>query len=317
MQLATTLVHKGAMPIAIHAIRTFRRHFASTHRLEIHTDGSPDAADHDHLLAAAEGMNVSIITAGDRRPIVAGKLTAYPKTQELIERGAYFAKLELPMVATEPYFYFDSDIVWLRPVTNLIPTEHPNAFSTESWSWYYGVCHDSLWIREKTPRRVNSGFYHIGESFPYDRMEDMLERKMFDPSIPYNTDQEIMAYLFKDMSIYHPDDLKRTRVGTSYNLTEESCAALHFPGKMWLPHMNQIEALSGISVETETSIRYQDAIPLSHTELLRMRLYMKLANSPAVRAPINTYRRLRNRLKNQSTSASLPPPPCSSTHENS
>ncbi|MEO7098022.1 MAG: hypothetical protein ABI162_01580 [Luteolibacter sp.] len=296
MQLATTLVHKGAMPIAVHAIHTFRIHFAATHRLEIHTDGSPDAKDCEELLAAAGGMDVRIVIADDRAPIVAEKLRNYPKTRELLARGAYFTKLELPMVAEEPYFYFDSDIVWLRPADNLVPEGCPNAFSTESWSWYYGVCNDRLWIREKTPRRVNSGFYHIGEAFPYERMEDMLERKMFDPTIPYNTDQEIMAYLFRNMAIYHPEDLKRSRVGRHYNLAEEQCAALHFPGRMWLPHMDQIEALAGLPATARMGIRQQVATPLTHAELIRMRFYMKLATSRAVRFPVDTYRKIRNRL---------------------
>jgi hypothetical protein len=128
MQTATTLVHKGAMPIAIQAVRTFSRHFQGTHRLEIHMDGSTDAADHSDLLDAATGMAASIVAAEDRRPIVAGKLREFPRTRELLARGAYFTKLELPIVPEGPYFYFDSDIVWLRPATNLVPTGHPNAF---------------------------------------------------------------------------------------------------------------------------------------------------------------------------------------------
>jgi len=297
MLTATTLVHKGAMPIAVHAIGSFRRHFASTHRLEIHTDGTPDAKDCEDLLAAAAGMEVRIVTAADRAPIVADKLRNYPKTRELIARGAYFAKLELPIVATGPFFYFDSDIVWLRHVPNLVPPGGGNAFSTESWSWYYGVSNDHHWIREKTPRRVNSGFYHIGEAFPFERMESMMERKMFDPTIPYNTDQEIMAYLFHEMLVYHPDDLKRSRVGAHYDLAKEACAALHFPGKMWLPHMDQIEALRDPVDSTTVKVRYQDPVPLTRSELFRMRFNMKLATSPALRAPINAFRKLRKRLR--------------------
>ncbi len=297
METATTLVHKGAMPIAIHAIRTFSRHFAATHCLQIHTDSSTDAHDHESLEAAAAGMDVSIITSAARAPIVAEKLQNYPKTRELIARGAYFVKLELPIFAEGPFFYFDSDIVWLRHVPNLIPPQRKNAFSTESWSWYHGVSNDRLWLREKTPRRVNSGFYHVGVPFPFERMEDMLTRKMFDPEIPYNTDQEIMAYLFSDMDLYHPEDLKRSRVGTNYQLSTETCAALHFPGKMWLPHLAQIEALYDLPIRSEVKVRYQDPVPLSHAELLRMRMILKLANSPTVRAPINLYRKIRNRLK--------------------
>lgn len=293
METATTLVHKGAMPIAIHAIRTFARHFSSSHRLRIHTDGSPDERDHDILLEAASGMEAVIVTAADRAPQVADLLSRRPLTRALIDRGAYFVKLELPMVEPGPYFYFDSDIVWLRHAPDLKPASAKNAFSTESWSWYYGISNDARWIRARTPRRVNSGFYHIGEPFPFDRMEDMMEHRMFDPTIPYNTDQEIMAYLFHEMDIYHPEDLKRSRVGTIYRLEHETCAALHFPGRMWLPHMDQIEALGQAPETTPLRVRQQAPVPLDRIELLKMRLYMKLANSPAT----NAYRRIRNRMR--------------------
>jgi hypothetical protein len=296
-ELAATLVHKGAMPIAIHAIRTFRRHFSRSHRLEIHTDGSLDESDHEVLLKAAEGMAVGIVTSAERKSIVEASLANYPKTRELLARGAYFTKLEVAIVAKGPYFYFDSDIVWLRHATNLVPPHRPNAFSTESWSWYYGVSNDRYWIGAKTPQRVNSGFYHIGEPFPYERMEEMLARRMFDPTIPYNSDQEIMAYLFRDMELYHPEDLKRSRVGRIYDLSAETCAAFHFPGKMWLPHMDQIEALDSLVAPSEAHIRYQQPVPLSCSELVRMRLHMKLANSKLARVPIWLFRKVRSIAK--------------------
>ena len=295
-EYATTLVHRGAMPIAVHAIRTFSRHFGSSHRLEIHTDGSVGMADQATLLEAARGMEVKIVTPDDRRPLVTERLAGYPKTRELIGRGGYFTKLEMPMASTEPYFYFDSDIVWLRPVTNLIPCRRPNAFSTESWSWYNGVAHDDLWIEAKTPRRVNSGFYYLSEPFPFERMEEMLVRGMFDPTLPYNTDQEIMAYLFRDMEIYHPEDLKRSRVRKTYDLASDASAALHFPGQMWLGHLDQIESLETLAQRAAASIRYQDPVPLTQLELFRMRMSVKASNSPLLRNLINRLRALRGRL---------------------
>ena len=295
-EYATTLVHRGAMPIAVHAIRTFSRHFGSSHRLEIHTDGSVGMADQATLLEAARGMEVKIVTPDDRRPLVTERLAGYPKTRELIGRGGYFTKLEMPMASTEPYFYFDSDIVWLRPVTNLIPCRRPNAFSTESWSWYNGVAHDDLWIEAKTPRRVNSGFYYLSEPFPFERMEEMLVRGMFDPTLPYNTDQEIMAYLFRDMEIYHPEDLKRSRVRKTYDLASDASAALHFPGQMWLGHLDQIESMETLAPRAAASIRYQDPVPLTQLELFRMRMSVKASNSPLLRNLINRLRALRGRL---------------------
>jgi len=293
MQLATTLVHQGAMPIAVHAVSTFSRHFSATHRLDIHTDGSVDKFNQQILIRAAGNIEVRIVTPEDRKTSLTARLRHYPRTRELIARGAYFTKLELPIVADGPYFYFDSDIVWLRHVPSLTPTDHPNAFSTESWSWYYGINNDRHWIKEKTPRRVNSGFYYVGEPFPHDRMEDLLQRKMFDPDLPHNTDQEIMAYLFRDMAMYHPEDLKRSRVGIQYKFEEETCAALHFPGKMWISHMEKIKHLCESAEKTDAGIRFLEPVPLSHAELLRMRSYIALANSNLTQGPLSLYRWLR------------------------
>jgi len=290
---AVTLVHKAAMPIGIHAVRSFARHFAGRYRLDIHTDGSPDARDEKLLLQAADGMQARIVRPADRTPILDERLTNFPLIRGLADGVGYFAKLELPMAATEPYFYFDSDIVWLRPVSNLTPSAAPNAFSTESWSWYNGVAKDHLWIEAKTPRRVNSGFYFLGEPFPFERMEDMLAKGMFDPSIPYNTDQEIMAYLFRNMELYHPEDLKRSRVRVRYDLAADSSAALHFPGGMWRDHLNQLDALAELEGREAVNVRFDKPVPLSRAELLRMRLAVTVSDSPVLREPINQLRKLR------------------------
>lgn len=293
---ASTLVHKGAMAIGVHAVRTFAHYFSGTYRLDIHTDGSPDRGDEAELLRAATGMEARIVRPADRKVLLDERLAGFPLIRSLADGVGYFAKLELPMAATEPYFYFDSDIVWLRPVSNLQPPVAPNAFSTESWSWYNGVANDRLWIRAKTPRRVNSGFYYLGQPFPFQRMEDMLATGMFDPTIPYNTDQEIMAYLFRDMQLYHPDDLKRSRRNIRYDLANDGSAALHFPGGMWRSHMDQIEAIVPATASPASEVRFQDPVPLSKSELLRMRWRVRLSDSPWVGGAINRCRKLRSRL---------------------
>jgi len=297
METAITLVHKAAMPIGVHAVRSFARHFSGRYRLEIHTDGSPDSADEQELLHCAAGMEARIVRPAERRPLLDERLARFPGIRTLMSGIGYFAKLELPMVWEGPCFYFDSDIVWLRPVTNLVPPSQPNAFSTESWSWYNGVAKDRLWIEAKTPRRVNSGFYYQGEPLPFERMEDMLERGMFDPGLPYNTDQEIMAYLFKDMELYHPDDLKRSRVRVLYDLAAESAAALHFPGGMWREHLDQMDALESLPPRAAADIRHQPAVPLDKLELVRMRMSVKASNSPLFREGINRLRTLRGKLQ--------------------
>lgn len=296
MVQAVTLVHKSAMPIAVHAVASFVRHFADRYNLDIHTDGSPDAGDEAKLMQAAEGIEARIIRPHDRQPLLKERLTNYPKTRSLLDGVGYNAKLELPMAATDPYFYFDSDIVWLRPVSNLKPPTAPNVFSTESWSWYNGVANERLWIDAKTPRRVNSGFYYLGEPFPFDAMEDMLEKGMFDASKRYNTDQEIMAYLFRKMELYHPDDLKRTRVRTRYQLASEPAAALHFPGGMWRDHLDQMDSLANHAGRPAVDIRFDKPVPLSQAELLRMRLAVTISDSPLLGGPINRLRKLRAAL---------------------
>ena len=293
---AVTLVHKAAMNIGVHAVRSFARHFSDRYRLDIHTDGSPDLGDEAELMRAADGMQARIVRPADRKPLLDERLANFPLIRGLADGVGYFAKLELPMAATEPYFYFDSDIVWLRPVSNLTPSAAPNAFSAESWSWYNGVAKDHLWIEAKTPRRVNSGFYYLGESFPFERMEDMLAKGMFDPTIPYNTDQEIMAYLFRDMQLYHPEDLKRSRRGVHYDLKTDPSAAMHFPGGMWREHLEPIQRLGSIPLKSEANIRHQDPIPLTRFELFRMRLSVSLSDSPLLRDLINQIRKLRSKI---------------------
>lgn len=297
MLSAVTLVHKAAMPIGVHAVRSFARHFAGRYRLDIHTDGSPEALDEEELLQAAKGMEARIVRPADRKILLDERLANFPLIRSLADGVGYFAKLELPMAATEPYFYFDSDIVWLRPVSNLTPSNTPNAFSTESWSWYNGVAKDRLWIEAKTPRRVNSGFYYLGEPFPFERMEDMLAKGMFDPTLRYNTDQEIMAYLFRDMELYHPEDLKRSRRNIRYDLTSEPATALHFPGGMWLAHMDQIAASHDFPARFGAMIRYQTPVALTRPELFRMRAQVRISDSALLGKPINLLRELRRNLR--------------------
>lgn len=296
MPLAVTLVHKGAMAIGIHAVSSFARNFTNRYRLDIHTDGSPDENDEAKLLQAAEGIETRIVRPSDRQPVLQDRLAKYPLIRGLADGVGYFAKLELPMAATEPYFYFDSDIVWLRPVSNLEPHDAPNAFSTESWSWYNGIANDRLWIAAKTPRRVNSGFYFLGDPFPFERMENMLAKGMFDPTRPYNTDQEIMAYLFPNMVLYHPDDLKRSRRNVTYDLATEPAAALHFPGGMWHGHLDQITCLQALLAKEKTIIRYQTTAPINRIEILRMRFMVAASDSPLLRGTINRLREIRGRI---------------------
>lgn len=289
---AVTLVHKAAMEIGVHAVSSFARHFSDVSRLDIHTDGSPDENDVAELLRAAHGVEARIVKPEDRAPVLADRLRNCPKTRDLLDGVGYNAKLELPMVIEPPYFYFDSDIVWLRPVSNLEPSKAANAFSTESWSWYNGVSNDREWIRAGTPRRVNSGFHYLSEPFPFKRMEEMLEKGMFDSTIRFNTDQEIMAYLYRDMEMYHPEDLKRSRRSVRYDLASDSSAALHFPGGMWREHLDQMDSLREHAGRPAVEIRYQPAVPLTWAELFEMRMRVRISSSRLLGRSINRLRSL-------------------------
>jgi hypothetical protein len=293
---SVTLIHKGAMAIGVHAVATFGRHFSSTHRLDIHNDGSLDEGDLAILREAAAGMEIRMVSPADRQPVLQERLANFSKIRAMLDGCGYFAKLELPMCISRPYFYFDSDIVWLRGAENLVPPTRPNAFSTESWSWYNGVANDREWIRERIPRRVNSGFYYLSEEFPFARMEAMLERGLFDPALPYNTDQEIMAYLYPDMELYHPEDLKRSRRGIHYDFSTEACAALHFPGQMWRAHLDGIAGISSLPAKPAMTIRYQPPVPLSRLELLRMRMGVKISDFALLGGTVNRLRALRARF---------------------
>ncbi len=292
MFLAVTLVHKAAMEIAVPAVQSFARHFSDRYRLDIHTDGSPDEADEKALLHAATGIAARIVRPSDRATILEHRLKDRPLTRALLDGVGYNAKLELPMVIEPPYFYFDSDIVWLRPVSNLQPPKAPNAFSTESWTWYNGVAREAEWVQARIPRRVNSGFHYLGESFSFDRMERMLAGGLFDASRKYNTDQEIMAYLYPAMEMYHIEDLKRSRRGVCYDLTTDPAAALHFPGGMWSDHLDQMHLLASHIGRESVEIRYQPAVPLTRAELWRMRTQVSVSDSMLLGRCINLVRKL-------------------------
>lgn len=294
---AVTLVHKGAMGIAVHAVSSFARHFAGTHVLEIHTDGSPGAAEEEELLRHAGPMECRIVRPDHRRQALQEALACQPGLLALFDRGGYFAKLQLAVTVPTPFFYFDSDIVWLRPVENLASPSAGNTFSTESWSWYFGMQRDSVWIRERIPRRVNSGFYHLSGSFPVERLARLFGEGLYTPDHRYSTDQEMMAFLYPDLDCYHPEDMKRSRRGILYDLATDPAAALHFPGRMWEDHLPQIHQLDQTAGRKAMHVRYQPAVPLDRFEVLRMRASLAAAATPALSKPIEAYRWLRARLR--------------------
>jgi hypothetical protein len=293
---AKTLVHAASMPIARHAVRTFCiTHQGLFRELEIHTDGSLTDEHRSELGELTAGMEFRFVEPSERRVILERRIKEYPAIQSLMSGRGYFSKMELPMVSSEPYFYFDSDIVWLRPCRNLIGDGSLNLFSTETWTWYPGIRKELSWARASVPRRVNSGFYYLADPFPFERMERLLTQKMYDPEAPYATDQEIMAYLFPEMRLYHPDDLMRSRRGMIYDLHQLRATALHFPGSMWEPHLRQLNGFRPASQPKE--VRFANTAPLSLLEILRMRVTIGVAGSRWWRLPVLWGRAIRATLQ--------------------
>lgn len=292
---AKTLIHKASMPIARHAVRTF----CATHRdyfreLEIHTDGSLTEAERNELSVMAWGMPFRFVEPQERRGELDRLIGNFPATKAFLNGQGYRSKMELPIISREPYFYFDSDIVWLRSCGNLTGNGLENLFSTETWTWYPGIRHDLSWTRANIPRRVNSGFYYLADPFPFDRMERLLTGNLYNPEAPYATDQEIMAFLYPGMLLYHPDDLMRSRRAIVYDLRHLKAVALHFPGRMWEAHLDQLDILQP-AAET-AAVRFVRAVSLKITELLRMHLAIGIAQSAWSRLFILMYRKIRAQL---------------------
>lgn len=298
MQKAITLVHKDGLQIATHSIKSFRRNFSQSHRLRIHTDHSITEVDHHILLNAADGMDVKIVTAESRWEKLSAFLKNHPRLGELLnKRGSTLTKLEIPIFQNSPYFFFDSDVIWLRHVENLNPKGSPNAFSTESWSAYPGISNTGDWIKERVPRRVNSGFYYLGDPFPVERLDQLIRNKSFDKTIRYSGDQEIFAYLYRNLQYYHPADFMRTRVGSIYKLDSLDSAAVHFPGKMWMHHLEQIERLEEGEKKEPVQIRFKQARELSRFEILRMRTQLRMGDSTFLKPSLDLMRKLLRRFR--------------------
>ena len=297
MHSAKTLVHAASMPIARHAVRTF----CITHRdlfreLEIHTDGSLTEEHRSELGELTSGMAFRFVEPAERRVILEKRIKGYPGIQSLMSGRGYFSKMELPMVSTEPYFYFDSDIVWLRPCTNLTGDGSQNLFSTETWTWYPGIRKELTWAQASVPRRVNSGFYYRADPFPFERLERLLFEGLYDLRDPWATDQEIMAFLYPSLCLYHAADLLRSRRGIVYDLKRLCSTALHFPGRMWQHHLEQIEEFQPLN--SPSQVRIVNTVSLGITEIIRMKATMGILKAKWARYPAEIYRRIRTKQRN-------------------
>ncbi len=292
--LAKTLVHKAAMPVALHAVRTFAACCDKHFQLEIHTDGSLDDTEVRQLTAAADDLQTTIIDPPARQEHLAGLRPDYPQVAGLLERGGYMSKMQVLAIAEEPFFYFDSDIVWLHPFQLQIPDNTSAIFSTETWSWYNGIRKPLHWIKRQVPARVNSGFTYLKPPFPFELFEQMLTARLYNPDHKYSTDQEILAYLYKDCRLFRLDQLVRSRVGAKYQINEHQAVALHFPGGMWKPHLQQIENYQIHSSVKPVTIALTQPEPLSMQEYLRLRTIVMIEENWLLHRIANQLRRLRS-----------------------
>jgi hypothetical protein len=295
--LAKTLVHKAAMPVAPHALRTFASVSRGAYRLEIHSDGSLEESDFLQLEQAANGIPTQRVLPAKRQALLAPQIASQPLSQALFTRPGYMIKLEVLAYEPGPFFYFDSDIVWLRPFNPIASPSGTAIFSTETWSWYYGIQKSGVWIKERIPRRINSGFAYLPAAFPFDRLETMLRQGLYTPDHRFSTDQELLAYLYPDCRIFSLEDFARSRRGRRYDLATLPSVALHFPGGMWKKHLGEIAKYSVDIQEPPRQVRSQQAAPLSLIEILRMYAALACEQNYILQRLANIYRHMRRKTK--------------------
>ena len=293
MHIAKTLVHKAAMPVALEAVRTFASVCPNEYFLEIHSDGSLDKEDVAALEKAAGMLNKSVVYPAERVDKLATVLESYPLSRDLISRRGYMTKIELFAFSSPPFFYFDSDIVWLRPFQPIMQVDGGSIFSTETWSWYYGMAGHAEWIKEKIPARINSGFAFINSPFPFQRLETMLEKGLFNPDNQGAGDQELFAFLFRDTLVFSLKDFTRSRVGVRYDLKSLESVALHFPGRMWERHLDQIRAFQPDLGLTPKAVDFCQPKRLDCYEVAKMNFVKYAQANSLLDKGVNLYRKVR------------------------
>ena len=291
---AKTLVHKAAMPIAEHAVRTFAVACRGAYCLQIHSDGSLEDSDFARLEEMANVMTVRRVEPAERKALLAPQIADKPFCQALFARPGYMAKLEVLAYESGPFFYLDSDIVWLHPFEPITSPDNNAIFSTETWSWYYGIQKPGDWSKERIPRRINSGFAFLPGAFPFDRLETMLERGLYTANHWLSTDQELLAYLYPDCRIFSLRDFARSRRGLIYDLTALNSIALHFPGGMWKNQLKQITEFTVKSQKPSCLVHTEIAKALSHWEILRMNAALACEQNYLLKRVANFYRRQRS-----------------------
>ena len=297
MLRAKTLIHKAAMPIAVHAVRTFAAVSGGQYSLEIHSDGSLTQMDFEELERVGRGLAITRIEPGERDVILAPKVAAFPRCKNLFLRGGYMTKMAGLARKYGPFFYFDSDIVWLKPFCLTAIEGAEAVFSTETWSWYYGMRHPARWIARRVPRRINSGFALHSGPFPFDRLEEGLAEGLFDADHPWATDQELLALLYPRCRIFSMSDFDRSRRGITYDLERLNAVALHFPGRMWKPHLAAVAAFQPDTSVSPRQVCNLGTKALGPAEILPMKGVEIIETNPLLARAANAGRRWRAMLR--------------------
>ena len=159
LQIATLLGH-AHVEMALACLGSLRRYSADPIHFRIHEDGTLTAEDRDRLAEGLGGPELLARAEADER--VADLLARRPSLRALRRTNPLALKLiDVPLLADGDLAYCDSDVLFLRPFTDLFRfpgeevgavfmSDRQNAYSVRSW-------HLLAQPRLALPCRVNSG----------------------------------------------------------------------------------------------------------------------------------------------------------------
>ncbi len=294
--IAKVLVHHGGVEIGRAAVRTFDLNCIEPYNLEIHSDGSLTAQDQNALLGEISLRPARLVLPEERAPRIEERTRNCPKVRKMLEKGGHFHKISVAISAEGPYFFFDSDILWVNKFKGVLPESRLNAFSLDPWSWYFGSAKRREWVKRGIPMRVNSGFYFLGETFPVEKLEKAISDGHYDPEARDATDQEIFAYLFPDLEYYDPGAFVKTRAGIRYPLDTSTAVALHFAGGHWKDRLPELAAFYPKASLSVKKVSYRPARPITYLEIVRMLLYRFLIRNKWIFPATFLFRKLRTQL---------------------
>jgi len=161
MKRVASLLGHAHVEMAALCLGTLLRGSAEPLALRLHDDGSLTSEDRERLAAALNDPEVVPRAEADER--VAEVLARRPALAAFRRRNPLALKLIDAVVCAGPELaYCDTDVLFLRPFSGLLPdgagaafmADHQNAYSVRSW-------HLLRHRRLRLPRHVNSGVIHF------------------------------------------------------------------------------------------------------------------------------------------------------------